>query len=86
MKLSVRDLLELAGLALIVAVVWLATGLAWATVLVVAVALLYLSHAWVWDEDGRPTSALVVDRKPPAPPLPPHPPGTDPIVSTRRAL
>lgn len=50
MKLPVRDLLELAGLLLLVVVVWLATGLVWATVLAAAAVLLYLSHAWLWED------------------------------------
>ena len=51
MKLPVRDVLEFTGLVLVVAVVWLATGLVWATVLAGAAVLLYLSHTWDWDGD-----------------------------------
>lgn len=85
MNFDLGDLLEVVGLGLLVAAVWLATGLAWATVLVVAVALLYLSHAWVW-EDAPAAAEPVEQPKPASVPLPPHPPGTTPIVSNRRAM
>jgi len=77
-KLPVRDLLEFAGLVLVVVVVWLATGLLWATVLAGAVVLLYLSHAWVWEdvEVGR-----IWERKKPVV----EPERPKPIVMNRRA-
>jgi hypothetical protein len=57
-KLSVGDVLELVGLALVVLVVWLATGLAWATCIPAAAGLLYLAHAWDWDGIGGATGAV----------------------------
>lgn len=77
MRLPVRDLIEFAGLLLVVAVVWLATGLLWATVLAGAVVLLYLSHAWVWEDVE--VKRVWERKKPEAVPERPKP-----IVSNRR--
>lgn len=48
--MSVRDLLELAALGLLIAVVALATRALWPALLAAAVVLAYLSHAWDWGD------------------------------------
>lgn len=53
--LGLRDWIETAGLALVVAAVSVAVG-TWAALLVGGAALIYLSHAWVWEpkEEAKP--------------------------------
>lgn len=58
MKIAVRDLLELAALALVIATVAVATHLVWPSLLAGAGTLAYLSHAWAWEAEvtvRRPT-------------------------------
>lgn len=51
----IRDLLELLAIALVIAVVALASHLLWPPLLAAAFGLAYLSHAWSWDDE--PTDA-----------------------------
>ena len=64
MKVSARDLLELAGLLLVVLTLWEATHQAWPTIAAGALAVLYLSHFWVIraEFDSRKVSAAVAGR------------------------
>lgn len=47
----IRDLLELLAIALLIAVVAIATHLLWPPLLATALAAAYLSHAWSWDNE-----------------------------------
>ena len=49
MKLDAGDVLELAGMGLLVAAVWFATGLLWAVLLAAGAGLLWLRHTWAWE-------------------------------------
>lgn len=50
MTIPARDLIELTALALVVAVVVLATHLLWAGLAAGAVGLGYLAYVWDWED------------------------------------